>query len=1056
MAFESLFSRPPNPALDQNMTDSEHAGDAREDGELEDGEIDDAGFEEEQPKTQEAEKPNIEKTHRKSRKRKRKEKEKKKGKRRRREKQKHNFPASDNSSEYSFESDNDHPERPNKEFLYRDYENQFSPHGHVPGNYMTSPKAQHNTKNDYDDYSDGNYNEEEEEDFAEQLKHYRQAKENSNTTPEPAFKKPCMKGIQQGPEQKAKGFFYGRGRGTQKKLKRTDHGRGRGVHKGPNTYFQDGFQEDGKPIKKWVNMSQEFINQHTVEHKGKQICKYFLEGRCIKGDQCKFDHDAELEKKKEVCKFYIQGYCTKGENCIYMHNEFPCKFYHTGAKCYQGDNCKFAHDPLTDDTRELLHKVLNTEEEQQHEDDNDTEEQRRHGAKFFNTSFLGLPFQGNHQMYNSEQLPESSPSVLPMTQSPPLQTVPGFASPTVTGINAPFSTSGVQGHVINNQRENHCLSGPPFLQNPEEKQHIVQPQNSYPSLQNSSGFYDNYYSHQAVHNIQPSNASESMHKVLFARLGKKHDDAEANRYQPQRSISRDEDEIVNWYTSSEEEEESGVTSILKTLRNQTKNVRNNSTEQPPITAHFDPRLTKERVVGIQTADPRGRPTNVSNPNNLGDAGCTDSRVVRDPRKIKPKESSSSSSLRSDRHHLQSGGKVKKKGIDDDEEDAERELREKAVIIPLEMLPGVNLRDPRCKLRQFSHIKMDILLTKPNFAKLIVWAPEDLLPVPLPKPDPVSSINLPLPPLIADQRLNKSRNLEKELHQSGSDPRLERVDPRLETKAKQTSSAARSSYTDQADSHVIINKLGDPRLQTIFQSRLRRASSTDTQPGSIKDSNTPKIDPRVATRSGTGSSQTSATCKSEQDVLPPYAPKLSSSNIRLGVPSSILKNISLYDPRDNITSTSTVDSVQVKVEVGENGDHQKKTGTSNKSIKSETEQLDSLQQPKCSTELLSQTKNTCSLEESEEVSTDLPAEKMGNSNKTHSMPALPQPSTVPAVHNLPIQALTGLIRPQYNDPRQIKSSGQVNQMQDSDPDGESDDKPLKDVFKTFDPTASPFC
>lgn len=35
-------------------------------------------------------------------------------------------------------------------------------------------------------------------------------------------------------------------------------------------------------MKKWVNMSQEFINQHTVEHKGKQICKYFLEGRCIK------------------------------------------------------------------------------------------------------------------------------------------------------------------------------------------------------------------------------------------------------------------------------------------------------------------------------------------------------------------------------------------------------------------------------------------------------------------------------------------------------------------------------------------------------------------------------------------------------------------------------------------------------------------------------------------------------------------------------------------------------------------------------------------------------
>lgn len=40
----------------------------------------------------------------------------------------------------------------------------------------------------------------------------------------------------------------------------------------------------------------------------------------LQGEQCKFDHDAEIEKKKEICKFYIQGYCTKGENCIYLHN----------------------------------------------------------------------------------------------------------------------------------------------------------------------------------------------------------------------------------------------------------------------------------------------------------------------------------------------------------------------------------------------------------------------------------------------------------------------------------------------------------------------------------------------------------------------------------------------------------------------------------------------------------------------------------------------------------------------------------------------------------------
>lgn len=42
------------------------------------------------------------------------------------------------------------------------------------------------------------------------------------------------------------------------------------------------FLQYNKPGKKWKVMTQEFINQHTVEHKGKQICKYFLEGRCIK------------------------------------------------------------------------------------------------------------------------------------------------------------------------------------------------------------------------------------------------------------------------------------------------------------------------------------------------------------------------------------------------------------------------------------------------------------------------------------------------------------------------------------------------------------------------------------------------------------------------------------------------------------------------------------------------------------------------------------------------------------------------------------------------------
>ncbi|XP_073495635.1 zinc finger CCCH domain-containing protein 6 [Phyllobates terribilis] len=1002
MAFESLFSRPPNPAPDTHMTECQHAGDERKEGELEDGEIDDAGFEEEKleeikEEAKDEEEEPQEKSHKKSKKQKKKIKAKKK--RRHRTKHKHSAPSSDDSSDYS--SEDDHTERPRKPPAYRDYDSHYKHHGH--GNYMGSSKFSHSKKTppDYDsysNYSDGNYNEEEEEDFAEQLKHYRQAKENPDMT-EAAYKKAVMKGMTAGAEQK--GYYYARGLGPSpgphKKTIHKDRGRGRGSHKGLNPYYQDCFQEDNKQ-KKWVTMSQEFINQHTVERKGKQICKYFLEARCIKGDQCKFDHDAEIEKKKEICKFYIQGFCTRGENCIYMHGEFPCKFHHTGAKCYQRDNCKFSHDPLTDESRELLHKVLNTEEEEEEEEemDEEPEEVPQHGSMFYNQPYTGMPYQGNHpSMYNSEPLPEPGPpppmygnSSMSASFSPPMPPV---------------------GHGMNHQREGPIVHAAPYHHSADEPQ-----QNSYQPSHSTPGYYENYYSQQAVHNVKTSSVPEAMHKVLFSRIGKAMDGADKSQPPPQRSMSREEDEFANWY-SSEEEDGSGVSSILKTLRNQTKLARNNSSEQPCPPQSCDPRLAKDRVApsGGQSYDPRLRLNPGLSPARHTESCISDPRVARDPRKSKLEPPPVS-------HLPHSGGSIKQKGMDDEDEDAERELREKTAIIPLDMLPGVSLRDPRCKLRQFSHIKMDVLLSKPNFAKLVVWAPEDLLPVPPPKPDFVSSINLPLPPLIADQRLNKSRSLSTEVHHSGADPRLERVDPRLEHKAKQSSISSKGSYTDPSDSHVTINKMNDPRLQKTLQSRLHRSPSSDSQHGAAKEPLSPKGDPRLAARTSIGSPPTSI--KPAQDVLSSYAPKVSPASGRLTSPGSILKNISLYSQSDDTTgSTETV-----LLTVGENGDHQKKTV--------DTAKMEDVQQP------------TVGQEDSVDK-TDCP-EKMEITSKT---------TAAPAVHNLPVSALAGLIRPQYSDPRQIKPAAPANQAQDANAEGEGDDdKPLKDVFKTFDPTASPFC
>ncbi|XP_014446440.1 zinc finger CCCH domain-containing protein 8 [Tupaia chinensis] len=232
----------------------------------------------------------------------------------------------------------------------------------------TSPKKlpyRKSRSKDYDAYSDDDIGGQEPEDnFAKELQQYIQAKEMANAAQlsEESVKKEGAKGTQHAAKQKNKNLKAGHKNGKQKKMKRKWPGTG---NKGSNASLRNSGsqEEDGKPKEKQqpVRMSQGFINQHTVERKGKQVCKYFLERKCIKGDQCKFDHDTEIEKKKEMCKFYVQGYCTRGENCLYLHNEYPCKFYHTGTKCYQGEYCKFSHAPLTAETQELLAKVLDTE-----------------------------------------------------------------------------------------------------------------------------------------------------------------------------------------------------------------------------------------------------------------------------------------------------------------------------------------------------------------------------------------------------------------------------------------------------------------------------------------------------------------------------------------------------------------------------------------------------------------------------------------------------------------------------------------------------------------------
>ncbi|XP_058508171.1 zinc finger CCCH domain-containing protein 6 isoform X2 [Solea solea] len=1161
MASVSLVSSPPAPVLDKNMTDSELAGDEREDGELEDGEIDDEGIgideetkealevseEKDKEKEKEKAKEKEEKTHRHSRKRHKKTREKRKSKRRRRDRQKHHSPTSSSSSD-SYDSDYDRQERPKNRKSQGSRSEADGQHGRESkgghGNAQRSPPHKSSDFDKYSDYSD-DYDEEE-DDYDDDMSEYQQSKD--STSPgqgrgryvKDQMKRGSMRGMkhqQFGQRGRGRGSGPGRGRGMLLKNKKMKgkpwggRGRGRGGDQGMED--MDGKMSTGFQKKRPI-MSKEFISQHTIEHNGKFICKYFLEGRCIKGEQCKFEHElVALEKKRELCKFYLQGYCSKGDNCIYMHNEYPCKFFHTGAKCYQGDNCKFSHESLTDVTKELLDKIINTEEENAREDELELEDLRKQGIAPLpkpppGVGLLPTPGQssptdgasgqagkkipslfeikvqptvdlaqkiclsgsnfsqnqsegtgqfsgGSEDTQSGDMVPSgpSAPSLPPsgspgamghpagpsMPQSPTGQHPPhGFPMPPPVPPGQPPPFHGNQSNM--NPQGN--MQRPPFPAVPDLQ--MLQSIFPFPSLgQNPVEPIGSFLQNQAmgqpgvdpalafVQNLQQQMGAESqlqslppaVQKAIFIHL------TQTQGNEPQRAEAQDDtnayrDETTNWY-SSDEEDGSCVASILKTLKKQSEMQQPQSKPSqvaPAGPVGVDPRTVKERAPPTDPRvkmDPRQRLPDVKKDPD----GGADPRLSRDPRKTRPIDKSP--------YHQQSLTVPQKTHAGEEDDEGERELRDRAVLIPLEASPGVVLRDPRCQLKQFSHIRVDILLQRPAFAQTVVWAPEDLIPSLVPKQE--HSINLPLPPLIADAQMNRT-NLPDHPPVSSpppTDPRL--IAARLKNRLSSVSLEARSS----AERPV------DPRQQKTLDPRLKRTGSLDSKLLVQKEpsSGGGAVDPRLQ-KASSSSSPHAARAKPEPERLPPYAPRLASTGGGLESPTTILGGISLYDPRTQAEQKEQVESPN-------------KVGI----LKHPTKRESAVPQS------LSPTKRSDSFEEVR--NTDLSEQSLPSSS-----PTVPPVSPVkpPAVHNLPIQALAGLMRPQYTDPRQAKLAGQGStgtqeeaelkkdqeqkeqqeekgekgqeeaapkeEQKQGDPEEEADDRTLKDVFKTFDPTASPFC
>ena len=106
--------------------------------------------------------------------------------------------------------------------------------------------------------------------------------------------------------------------------------------------------EEKKKGKKKNKKQNKNKNKKIKTLSGKQICQFYINGACKKGEKCPYSHNVEQIKKKELCKFFLSGNCSKGDKCLYSHNlkEIPCKFFHGRGLCENYEKCPFSHNRL--------------------------------------------------------------------------------------------------------------------------------------------------------------------------------------------------------------------------------------------------------------------------------------------------------------------------------------------------------------------------------------------------------------------------------------------------------------------------------------------------------------------------------------------------------------------------------------------------------------------------------------------------------------------------------------------------------------------------------------
>ncbi|EFN87523.1 Zinc finger CCCH domain-containing protein 3 [Harpegnathos saltator] len=80
-------------------------------------------------------------------------------------------------------------------------------------------------------------------------------------------------------------------------------------------------------------------------------CKYFLDGCCTR-DACPYLH-VKVSSNTSICIDFLQGYCVKGNECQRRH-EYLCPEFDKRGICSKGEYCVYPHKSHTSNVEENI------------------------------------------------------------------------------------------------------------------------------------------------------------------------------------------------------------------------------------------------------------------------------------------------------------------------------------------------------------------------------------------------------------------------------------------------------------------------------------------------------------------------------------------------------------------------------------------------------------------------------------------------------------------------------------------------------------------------------